>query len=452
MKKIYSLFAVIILTSVSFAQSNLKTIWGNNQETLIPSKKIPTKGSLKVTGNVIKGRFDPGYAVVTANGVLPSEIASGSTGTKVGLFVSAVYCDTTTKSSFATASYIQTNKFGMNFDPKSIVFDQVNFTPLLTPTDSYYVDTVWVGCFYQKHTAFNDTLMVEVVWGDTLNSAPTNTINPVYGKFSFGAPQNYMGTYYGPVMNSSLLQGNSSFLSAPASNKKTIKYVLTDADSATTNKTGYIPIVLNGLIGQLIPADNIVSAMATFIPGQANIPSGSISYNSSTSTITATVNGMVARLMVQNSPTLAVSGQNWFDDLLQGKNHTIYSNKRERYGIGSNYLPTVRSNPTRAFMVDFSIHTPVVTSIKTIEKPTVLLGQNIPNPFTRESTVNYNLAKDASSAVFTVTDVMGRIISSEKVATTIGNHSIKLGAYDAGLYYYSLNVDGHVSTKKMIVE
>jgi hypothetical protein len=47
---------------------------------------------------------------------------------------------------------------------------------------------------------------------------------------------------------------------------------------------------------------------------------------------------------------------------------------------------------------------------------------------------------------------MGRIITSEKVATTTGSHTVKLGTYAAGVYYYSLNIDGNITTKKMIVE
>lgn len=94
-----------------------------------------------------------------------------------------------------------------------------------------------------------------------------------------------------------------------------------------------------------------------------------------------------------------------------------------------------------------------ITGVKNLDQSSgVTLGQNVPNPFTKESTVNYQLATDASSAVFTVTDVMGRVVASEKASTAKGNHSIKLGAYAPGLYYYSLNVDGKVSTKKMIVE
>jgi FAD synthase len=54
--------------------------------------------------------------------------------------------------------------------------------------------------------------------------------------------------------------------------------------------------------------------------------------------------------------------------------------------------------------------------------------------------------------MFTVTDVMGRVVSSEKAASTIGTHTVNIGSFAAGVYYYSLNVDGKVMTKKMIAQ
>lgn len=453
MKKIYSLITAVIISTVGFAQSST-----SDQDVLIPAKIIakPIVNNFlqKTSATGVVGRFDPGYACITANGVLSTEIAGGTAGTKVGLFVSPTYCDSTTKSSFTTASWISLHKFGMNFDPKSIIFDQVTFTPLLTPTQSFYVDTIWVGGFYQRRTNVVDTLEVEVVWGDTtLNAPPTNTINPVFGHTAFAAPYDFFGTFYTPVYNFSASHGNTSFLNGPSSNRLVVKYLLKNVttDTAMTNKIGYIPVALNGSLGQLIPANNIVSAVATFVPGQTVTP-GTVSYSSSTSTLVATTNGWAARVMVQNTPTTPVPGSAYFDDLGQGKNYTIYSNVRDRYNLAGSWSPQLRTSPKRAYMMDFSIHTPISTSIKNIEKSNVSLSQNVPNPFTKESTVNFTLAKDVTSAVFTVTDIMGRLISSEKVGTTIGNHSIKLGSYAAGLYYYSLNVDGNVSTKKMIVE
>lgn len=118
------------------------------------------------------------------------------------------------------------------------------------------------------------------------------------------------------------------------------------------------------------------------------------------------------------------------------------------------FIPSMAYGQTYGFEHHLiSFHLTGTTGINEITtQNTFALGQNIPNPFTKESTINYNLVKDASSAIFTVTDVMGRVITTEKVTATAGNHSIKVGSYAAGIYYYSLNVDGNVSTRKMIVE
>ncbi|MBI3520719.1 MAG: T9SS type A sorting domain-containing protein [Bacteroidetes bacterium] len=96
--------------------------------------------------------------------------------------------------------------------------------------------------------------------------------------------------------------------------------------------------------------------------------------------------------------------------------------------------------------------TVAITGVKELEANGFALNQNVPNPFSKESTVNYQLANDANSVVFNVTDITGRVIYSEKVSSDKGSHSVKLGAYASGLYYYSLNVDGKVVSKKMIVE
>lgn len=447
MKKIYTLISALTLSAWSFAQSPSDVSFENNNDLTPATKKFQSKSTLKVSSAGMSGRFDPAYSVITLNGVLDVEIGGGSSGSKVGMYVTGTNCDSTLTTCFGTtSSYVTTHKFGMNFDPiYSIAFDQTNFQPLLAMTESFYLDTVWVGNFYQRVTNYNDTLILEVVWGDTTN---TN----VYGRYSFAAPNDYMGYFCGPKFNTSSSQGNTSFLTAPALNKKTIKYVLTDNDTTITSNTGYIPIVVNGAGGLLIPAGSIVSAVATFVPGQPNIPVGSVAYNPGAGTFPQTVNGMVARVFVQNSPSTPVAGQNWNDDPDVGKNHTVYTFKRERYGM-TGAFPALRSSSSRAYMTDFSIHTPTVaTSVEEYENKGFALAQNTPNPFSNNSTVKFALAKDANSAVFTVTDVMGRVVSSEKVETTKGVHSLKLNNYAAGIYYYSLNVDGNVTTKKMIVE
>lgn len=104
-------------------------------------------------------------------------------------------------------------------------------------------------------------------------------------------------------------------------------------------------------------------------------------------------------------------------------------------------LPMIRLNIKPGFV-----------GINELEKNGFELSQNVPNPFSKNSTISYNLVKDATNASFTITDIMGRVISIEKVAATTGYHTVKVGSYASGVYYYTLTVDGNSITKKMIVE
>ena len=117
------------------------------------------------------------------------------------------------------------------------------------------------------------------------------------------------------------------------------------------------------------------------------------------------------------------------------------------------FIPTyVYTTPFAYESHDIGFKLTTTTSVKDLEKDGFALNQNQPNPFTKESVINYQLTKDANTVVFNITDVTGRVISSEKVSGNQGAHSIKLGAYASGLYYYSLIVDGKSVTKKMIVQ
>ncbi len=440
MKKIYLSIAALAIAVGAAAQSGLMSQTDFDK---MPAKFIKSKQTQRVAGGVVAGRFDPGYALCLANGVTDSEIGGGSGGSKVGLYVTGVYCDSTTKSSFTSDAFITTHKFGMNFDPKSVIWD--NFTPLLSKNDSYTLDTVWIGGFYQKKTSHVDTLLVEIVWGDTSTTS-------VYSRYSLLSPYDYYGWFAGPKFTTAAnQQGNKMFLTAPASNKIVIKHPLVDADSATFNTKGYLPIVVNGTSGQLIPADNIVSCVATFIPGNPSVPVGAVSWNPGSGPSPQTVNGMVARIYSQNSPATPSAGADYFDDFQKGKNHAVYAFKRERYTLAGAF-PGLRSRIASAFMIDFSIHATSSVGVKELEAKGFSLGQNTPNPFNGQSTVTYTIDKEATSAVFTVTDVMGRVISTEKADASKGTHTITLGNHSAGVYYYSLNVDGKVTTKKMIAQ
>lgn len=85
--------------------------------------------------------------------------------------------------------------------------------------------------------------------------------------------------------------------------------------------------------------------------------------------------------------------------------------------------------------------------------PSVLLEQNVPNPFTQNTTIRYKLPQKFYSAKITITDMNGRSVKQIPLATSDnGAVNIEAGSLVAGTYLYSLIVDDNlIDTKKMIL-
>lgn len=81
------------------------------------------------------------------------------------------------------------------------------------------------------------------------------------------------------------------------------------------------------------------------------------------------------------------------------------------------------------------------------------LSQNYPNPFNPATVINYQIPKSGNVKI-TLYDINGReirtLVDENKNA---GYYSINLNAYElsSGTYFYSMNVNGNVSTKSMIL-
>jgi len=82
-----------------------------------------------------------------------------------------------------------------------------------------------------------------------------------------------------------------------------------------------------------------------------------------------------------------------------------------------------------------------------------VLGQNQPNPFNGGSVINYEL-KEAGKVSFEVMDVTGKVVKAiEQGTQAAGAYKINLNAaeFGAGVYFYSINVNGAKVSKKMII-
>ncbi len=82
------------------------------------------------------------------------------------------------------------------------------------------------------------------------------------------------------------------------------------------------------------------------------------------------------------------------------------------------------------------------------------VGQNMPNPFSTTSTINYELNKTATVSI-AVYDVTGNKVAEQNEGTqSEGQHSLKFNGENlaAGVYYYSLTVGTNATTAmKMVI-
>ena len=79
-----------------------------------------------------------------------------------------------------------------------------------------------------------------------------------------------------------------------------------------------------------------------------------------------------------------------------------------------------------------------------------LLQQNIPNPFSNSTTINYSIPQQFSSAKIIITDKNGNALKEIKLLQNKGASVIEAGKLASGAYQYSLYVDGRlIDTKQM---
>ena len=81
------------------------------------------------------------------------------------------------------------------------------------------------------------------------------------------------------------------------------------------------------------------------------------------------------------------------------------------------------------------------------------LGQNMPNPFTGSTSINYTIPQAFGRARLEVSDMSGRIIKSVMISSAgRGNMNMDASGLSSGVYNYTLYVDEKmISTKQMVL-
>jgi hypothetical protein len=81
------------------------------------------------------------------------------------------------------------------------------------------------------------------------------------------------------------------------------------------------------------------------------------------------------------------------------------------------------------------------------------LGQNFPNPFSRNTDIHYELA-NGSEVKIIIRDITGRVVLERNEGIqTAGRHTLTLDAsgLDSGIYFYTLRAGNFTETKRMTV-
>jgi hypothetical protein len=80
------------------------------------------------------------------------------------------------------------------------------------------------------------------------------------------------------------------------------------------------------------------------------------------------------------------------------------------------------------------------------------MAQNYPNPFNGNTQISFSSPSSAKIS-FKVTNLVGKIVENRTIAASIGANFINLDAsnYSAGIYMYSITMNGKTITKRMVV-
>jgi hypothetical protein len=92
--------------------------------------------------------------------------------------------------------------------------------------------------------------------------------------------------------------------------------------------------------------------------------------------------------------------------------------------------------------------------LSTAEQKLYSISQNYPNPARGTTKIDVNLERNADVAI-TITDIVGKTMLNERfnnLTSGVNTCEINLASFPAGIYFYSVDVNGVKETRRMIVE
>ena len=108
---------------------------------------------------------------------------------------------------------------------------------------------------------------------------------------------------------------------------------------------------------------------------------------------------------------------------------------------------------SQPFNVDYyTLVIAMPTGVENFSENKFEVKQNIPNPFNNTSQIDYYLPR-ASNVSINIYNVVGKVITSEKIKAAKGanNYSLNAANFSNGIYFYNLTYNNQTITKRFVV-
>lgn len=162
-------------------------------------------------------------------------------------------------------------------------------------------------------------------------------------------------------------------------------------------------------------------------------------------------------LLMTNDCSFSQNSRIPWSSLNIGFSESKTSNTLLKSAVGQSFVGKMQSANTEinsGFLVDTLFASGTVSVEEPLEIPTSFaLDQNYPNPFNPTTTIRYALPQ-ASHVTLNIYSVLGQVVEMLiDCVEQAGNKSIEWNAsiFPSGVYFYRLQADGFIQTKKLIL-
>ena len=416
MKKITLLLIFVFMIVGLSAQEIQKTQLSDKGEKVKPNTFVKKIHSSKDTTSI--GWIYPGWSIY-------DNLQGGVGATH---YSNPLFPDSTVTyiGSTGTLNWNWTMSIGCTFDPTSLVLDTNWSTPPVEPGKPYIIDTIECLAWYNKVENYDDTLILEIVYGEPQVTPPFRNV------YIPGSPDS---TFYSPpsMQGSSAQFGYHAKLTWP--NKIVLKHVLDDNDT-TMNFGKYIQFPIPQA-NKLIQGNNIVGVSITFVPGYPyNFGDTIYDYGSQ----------IAGKNVFRFGWYRADDGSpdNFFYDI-DGWNCGYFIMTGGRYGIYTNQLVNEIMYPQPESFPDIGFSISTITGIE--DEPAISNVDIYPNPTTGDL---YIKLSSHEKSLVTVYNLLGDVVSESSLKST--TNTIDLSQLDRGMYIVQVLQGTKVYTKKVVLK